>query len=192
MGSFVDVPSDEVVRGRWKWFVALGVVLAILGLLALWNAVDATIITTIFVGFLLVFGGIAQIVSAFAGGGSAGIRILAIILGVLYVIVGFNMIADPLAGAIALTIVVAIMLIINGGIRLFSSIADRTDHRLLVAVIGVIEILLGIWLWTGIPVSGIAIGFFVGLELLMAGILWIVGGWLARSAPEAPAPGSVG
>ena len=51
-----------------------------------------------------------------------------------------------------------------------------------------INVLLGLWLWSGIPVSGIAIGFFVGFELLLAGIVWIMGGWMSRSlAPSSAA-----
>ena len=66
MQSMMEMPGDPALAGRWKWFVGLGVVLVILGILALMNAVDATLITTIFVGWLLLLGGIAQIVAAFA------------------------------------------------------------------------------------------------------------------------------
>jgi uncharacterized membrane protein HdeD (DUF308 family) len=186
----MDVPSDEAVRRRWKWFVAFGVVIAILGLVALGNVADATLVTVIFVGWLLVLGGIAQIIGAFTSGGSAGWRILAGILGLLYLVVGFDIIADPLGGAIALTLVIAIVLIVEGVIHLFSAFSGGTPNRGLVGVIGVIDILLGVWLWTGIPMSGLAIGFFVGLQLLMAGILWIIAGWMARSLTSAPAPQS--
>jgi uncharacterized membrane protein HdeD (DUF308 family) len=53
--------------------------------------------------------------------------------------------------------------------------------------VGVINLLLGLWLWSGIPVSGVAIGFFVGFELVLAGIVWIMGGWMARSLATSPA-----
>ena len=181
MGTFVDVPDAQVIRARWKWFVAFGVVLAIAGVIALWNAVDATLITTIYVGFLLLIGGIAQLVGAFSAPGAVGNRVLQALLGVLYVIVGFDLVADPLAGAITLTIFISIVLIADGAIRLWMAFSDRPRHYLLLAAVGVINILLGIWLYTGIPASGVAIGLFVGLQLLMAGITWIGAGWMARS-----------
>ncbi len=186
MGTFVDLPDAETVRARWKWFVGFGVVLVILGAIALLNLVDATLITTIYVGILLLIGGVMQLVAAFAHSGGLGGRVLQAIVGVLYLLVGFNLIADPLAGAIALTIVIAIVLIAEGVIRLWMAITDRPRHRLLIAAVGVINILLGIWLWTGLPYSGIAIGLFVGLQLLMAGIIWIATGWMARSLTETP------
>src|SRR6185503_20881823 len=70
--SMMQMPADPALAGRWKWFVGFGVVLVVLGLIALMNAVDATLITTIFVGWLLLLGGIAQIVAAFASPGTTG------------------------------------------------------------------------------------------------------------------------
>ena len=43
MQSMMEMPGDPALAGRWKWFVGLGVVLVILGILALMNAVDATL-----------------------------------------------------------------------------------------------------------------------------------------------------
>lgn len=181
MGTFVDLPVADAIRARWKWFLAFGVVLAILGLIALWNAVDATLITTIYVGFLLIVGGVAQLFAAFTMPGALSARLLNAIIGVLYVVVGFDLVADPLAGAITLTLVIAIVLIADGVLRLWSAFSERPRHALLLAAIGVINVLLGIWLWTGIPASGVAIGFFVGFQLVMAGASWIAAGWMARS-----------
>lgn len=188
MQSMMEMPSDPALAGRWKWFVGFGVVLVILGLVALMNVVDATLVTTIFVGWLLLIGGIAQIVAAFATQGTTGSRVLLGLLGVLYAIVGWDIIANPLSGVVTLTIVVAIVLIVEGVIRVFQAVSGGTAHRGLVGVIGVIDVLLGLWLWSGIPMSGVAIGFFVGFELLLAGIVWIMGGWMSRRAVSAGAP----
>jgi hypothetical protein len=43
---------------------------------------------------------------------------------------------------------------------------------------------------TNIPITALAIGFFVGIQLLMAGILWAALGWMARPKPQAAAPTS--
>ena len=102
-------------------------------------------------------------------------------LGVLYAIVGWDIIGDPLQGVVTLTVVISIVLIVEGIIRIFTAISGGTTHRGLVGFVGVINLLLGLWLWSGIPVSGVAIGFFVGFELVLAGIVWIMGGWMSRS-----------
>jgi uncharacterized membrane protein HdeD (DUF308 family) len=183
--SFMAVPSDEALRGRWKWLVGIGVLLVIVGLIALMNAVDATLVTTIIVGIALAFGG------AWASEGSTGRRALMAILGVLYIIVGIEIIADPLAGAIALAIFVALFLIFDGILRIFSALVPETENKVLTILFGIAMIILGAWLWTGLPVSGIAIGFFVGLQLLVAGIAWILIGFAARSAHGGAAPAGV-
>ena len=190
--SFMELPSEAELRSRWKWFVGFGVVLVILGAIALWNVVDATLVTTIFIGWLLVLGGIVQIIGAFATSGSMGARVLMGVVGILYAIVGLNIVADPLQGAVALTIVIAIVLIVEGIIRLFAAFSEATPQRGLVAVLAVVNILLGLWLWSGIPTTGLAIGFFVGFQLVLAGILWIVGGFAARSALQAAVPRPAG
>jgi uncharacterized membrane protein HdeD (DUF308 family) len=166
--------------------VAFGVVIAILGLVALFNAVDATMVTTIIVGWVLVIAGIASIVGAFTSESGLGWRILQGLLGVLYIVVGLEIVFDPLAGAIALTVVIALMLIIDGFMRLFGAFSERGPGWGWMVALAIVNILLGVWLWTGIPVSGVAIGIFVGIELLIAGIIWIMVGFSARS-PEQPA-----
>jgi uncharacterized membrane protein HdeD (DUF308 family) len=185
--SFMAAPSDEALRSRWKWFVGVGIVLVVVGLIALANVVDATLITTVIVGIALVFGGTMQIVGAWAAEGSTGRRVLMAVLGVLYIIVGFNLIADPLAGAVALAIVVALFLIIDGVLRIFSTLVPETPHKVLTIAIGIAMIVLGGWLWSGLPVSGVAIGFFVGLQLVLAGVVWIALGLAARSSREGAA-----
>ena len=55
-------------------------------------------------------------------------------------------------------------------------------------VLGIINILLGFWIWSGIPVSGIVIGVFVGLQLLIAGMAWIIAGF--TSGPSQAAAGA--
>jgi uncharacterized membrane protein HdeD (DUF308 family) len=184
MGMALRTASGDTIRDRWKWFVGFGVAIAIFGVITLLNVVDATLVTTVFVGFLLILGGITQIIAAFAQAGSTGARLLQAALGILYVVVGFNIVADPLAGALALTLVIGIMLMVDGAIRLGSVIGERPPHATLLAIVAVVNILLGLWIVTGIPATGVAIGLFVGLQLLMAGIAWIALGWMAKSVPD--------
>jgi uncharacterized membrane protein HdeD (DUF308 family) len=179
-------PPDTDAGGGRGWFIALGVVLVILGLIALYNAVDATIVTTIIVGWLLEIAGIANVIGAFTTNIGTGWRIVQALLGILYVIVGFNIAADPLAGAIALTIVVGVMLIADGVFRLVATLMDRPANSVWMIILAIVNILFGIWVWTNIPISGVVIGVFVGVQLLVAGIAWIVAGFMGYSKSEQP------
>jgi uncharacterized membrane protein HdeD (DUF308 family) len=174
--TIASPPDTDAGSGR-GWFIALGVVLFILGLVALYNAIDASIVTTIIVGWLLVIAGIANIVGAFMSGAGGWWRLLQGLLGILYIVVGFDIIADPLAGAIALTVVIGAFLIADGIFRIVASFMDRQSHMVWMIVLGIINILLGFWIWTNIPVSGIVIGVFVGIQLLVAGMAWIIAGF---------------
>lgn len=172
-------------RARWSWIFACGVALVVLGLLALGNLVNATLVTTALLGLLLVVAGVVELFAAFAGRDSGGWRFLHAVLGVIYVFVGFNVFVDPLRGAVALTIVVGAMLVIDGGVRIANAfIVGRSFWMSLIG--GVVNLLLGLWIVTGIPYSGVAIGFFVGLMLIVGGISWMVFGWTARSGALAP------
>ena len=185
--TIASPPDTDAGSGR-GWFIALGVVLFILGLVALFNAVDATLVTTIIVGWLLVIGGIANIVGAFMSSAGGWWRLLQGLLGILYIVVGFDIIADPLAGAIVLTVVIGAVLIADGIFRIVASFMDRASNSVWMIILGIVNILLGFWIWTGIPVSGIVIGVFVGLQLLIAGMAWIIAGF--SSGPSQAAAGA--
>jgi uncharacterized membrane protein HdeD (DUF308 family) len=174
------------VGGSWKSLVGIGVLLAVLGLVALWNAVDATIVTAILIGYVLVVSGIMHVIGGFMPGPGIGWRVVHILIGVVWIVVGFNLAFDPLSGALALTLVVALMLIVEGLTRIVASLMGRVEGGWMLAV-GIIDVLLGVWLWTGFPFTGVAIGLFVGVELLFAGLTMIAVGWSSRTlAPQEP------
>ena len=184
--TITSTPDSDAGSGR-GWFIALGVVLVILGLVALWNVIDASLVTTVIIGWVLVIAGIATFVGAFTTDLGLGWRILQLVLGILYVVVGFDLIADPLSGAIAVTIVIGAMLIADGVVRIVAFFMDRPRSSFWMIVLAVINILFGLWVWTNIPVSGIVIGVFVGVQLLVAGMAWIVAGFMGGSSAEQPA-----
>lgn len=186
--TMVGMPDPAAMQARWKWFFAVGLAFVVLGVIALGNLVATTLITTIIVGVLLFVAGVFQVFGAFAAGGSVWSRILGLLLGILYVLVGFDILGDPLSGAITITIVVAIFLIAGGIVRLITAFtAAGSGHRILLFATGVIDVLLGAWLWTGIPVSGLAIGLFVGIDLVLAGAIWMILAWSVRKLPAGAA-----
>jgi uncharacterized membrane protein HdeD (DUF308 family) len=184
--TIASPPETDTGVGR-GWFIALGVVLIILGLVALWNLVDATLVTVIIVGWVMVIAGIANVIGAFMSSAGAGWRILQGLLGILFVIVGFNIIAEPLAGTLALTVVIGAMLIADGIFRIVAAFMDRASNAVWMILLGVLNILLGLWIWTNIPVSGLAIALFVGIQLIVAGTAWLVAGLMSGPRTEQPA-----
>jgi len=181
MTSMVATPDPASARAGWGWLMGFGIALVILGMIALVNLVDATLVTVAIVGLLLAVAGFVQLIGAFMGSGTGTERVLQAVIGILYLVVGMYSFANPVSGAIALTLVIGVMFIAEGILRIYGAFAWRTEYKWLHVILGAITIFLGIWLITNIPVSGLAIGFFVGFGLLMAGFSWIVLGWAVRS-----------
>jgi uncharacterized membrane protein HdeD (DUF308 family) len=181
-------PGQDVLREHWALFTGVGVVLAILGVVALGNLWSTTVVTTFLIGIVLIVAGVAQIAFGVMAREAGGLmRVVTGAIGVLSIVVGFDIAADPKGAVVAVALAIAILLLFNGIMRLVSALMNRQGMWILGVIVGVIDILLGLWIWTGIPISGLAIGLFVGVDLLIGGISWIILGLSARNAPASPA-----
>jgi uncharacterized membrane protein HdeD (DUF308 family) len=181
-------PGQDILREHWALFTGVGVVLAILGVVALGNLWSATVVTTFLIGIVLIVAGVAQISFGIMAREAGGLmRVVTGAIGVLSIVVGFDIAADPKGAIVAVALAIAILLLFNGIMRLVSAVMNRQGMWILGVIVGVIDILLGFWIWTGIPISGLAIGLFVGVDLLIGGISWIILGLSARNAPASPA-----
>jgi uncharacterized membrane protein HdeD (DUF308 family) len=181
-------PGPDLIREHWALFTGIGAVLAILGVVALGNLWSATVVTTFLIGIVLVIAGVAQLGFAIMAREAGGLlRIVTGAIGLLSIAVGLDIAADPKGAVVAVALAVAILLVFNGIMRLVSALMNRQGMWVLGVIVGVIDVLLGFWIWTGIPVSGLAIGLFVGVDLLIGGISWIILGLSARNAPASPA-----
>jgi len=166
------------------WYIAIGIVLIGLGLIALWNVVDATLVTTIILGWLLVIGGISHVVGASLTNGGRWWRAVHVLLGVLYVLAGFGVVVDPLPEGISLLTVLGALLVADGVARIVGVFMDRRNDVAWMVVLTVIDVLFGLWIWSGIPFSGLGIGGFVGVQLLVAGIAWALTSFIGGSGLE--------
>ena len=188
MALMARQPGPELIREHWALFTGIGAVLAILGVVALGNLWSATVVTTFLIGIVLIIAGVAQIAFGIMAREAGGLmRVVTGAIGVLSIVVGFDIAADPKGAVVAVALAIAILLLFNGIMRLISALMNRQGMWVLGVIVGIIDILLGFWIWTGIPVSGLAIGLFVGVDLLIGGISWIILGLSARNAPASSA-----
>jgi uncharacterized membrane protein HdeD (DUF308 family) len=56
----------DQLKKRWMWFVGLGVVLIVLGVIAIDASVFVTLASMLLIGWLLIGGGILEVIHAFA------------------------------------------------------------------------------------------------------------------------------
>jgi len=175
----------------WIWFLLLGVVLMIVGVLAISSPylTEFTTFTVIFIcGILLMFGGVVEIVNAFLARSWRGFFVH-LLLGILHGVVGLLLIEHPVLAAVAITLLLAAAFIVGGVIRIISALLDRFSGWGWVLFNGTISLLLGILIWRQWPDSADwVIGLFVGIDLLFDGWSWVMLGLLVKgTAPQVQA-----
>ncbi len=173
----VDLLSHEkgLLRKYWKWFMALGVAMLILGTIAIsWSCIaTVTVTATWLFGFFLLAGGIGEVINSFWVGRWSGM-LLHLLVGVLYILVGFIIIDQPLNAAIELTLLMSIFLMISGIFRVVFAVAERFAGSGWVLLNGVVTFVLGLLIYKQWPASGLwVIGLFIGIDLIFNGWAWV-------------------
>jgi uncharacterized membrane protein HdeD (DUF308 family) len=153
--------------------VALSIVMVLVGVVALFANLAATVASMVFLGSLFAVGGITQIVLAFSARGFSGVAIH-LVMGVLSVITGVILWRAPLVGAAALTLVVATWLLVSGLGQGLHAIVERYPHWGMSLFSGLIGALLGSLLLATFPVSSLwYIGLSVGVMFLVQGLTYL-------------------
>jgi uncharacterized membrane protein HdeD (DUF308 family) len=114
----------EEVRRNWGWFLVLGILLILLGVIALCTSLLATLATVLVFGWLLTISGILEIVSSFWSRRWSGF-FLHLLAGVFDIVVGLLIISHPAAIALSLTLLLAAFFIVGGVFRLVGAIVLR-------------------------------------------------------------------
>ncbi|MBX6312528.1 MAG: HdeD family acid-resistance protein [Isosphaeraceae bacterium] len=171
----------QEVRDYWLGFLALGIALIVLGVIALSYAVITTAAAVIVYGSFLLIGGGLQTVYAFWARQWSGF-FLHLLAGVLDVVVGFLLIAHPAAGALVLTLLLAAYFLVGGIFRIVAALMTRYHNWGWLLLSGVITLLLGLMIWWQWPLSGLwVIGLFVGIDMIFNGWSWVALALAARS-----------
>ncbi len=170
------------IRHAWGWFLALGILEIILGTMAIGATPAATVVTVVFFGWLLLIGGVSSVVHAFWRRHWRGF-FLEVLTGVLYIVAGFFMVAEPLAAAAPLTLLIAMFLLIGGIFRIVVALSRHIDHWPWVLLNGVITLALGIMIWRQWPGSALwVIGLFIGIEMIFYGWSLVMLSLIAKGA----------
>ena len=180
----------EAIRGQWVWLMTLGIVLIVVGTLAIGAPFIASLATALTIGALLLVGGAAQLVGSFWTRDWSGFFLM-FLMGVLYIVVGLLFLEQPISALEALTLLLACALIVSGIFRIVGSLMSRFPQWGWVLVGGVINLLLGIMIWRQWPVTGLwVIGLFVGIDMIFNGWTWIMLALRLKSLPRASATAS--
>lgn len=174
----------QELRRNWGWFLVLGIGLIILGALAIGASFVATLATVWTFGILLLIGGVVEIAGSFRAQRWSGF-FLHVLAGVLYLVVGFFMIAHPVAAAAGLTLMLAALFLAGGLFRIILSLSHRFPGWGWTLLSGVITLLLGVLIWREWPEAAFwVIGLFVGIELIFDGWSWVMLALAVRNVPK--------
>jgi len=177
-----DPIADEIrqLGSRWGHFLALGIMLIVLGTLAIMYSAFATLATVEVLGIILVAGGLVETLTSFWAGGWRGFFVQ-LILGILYAVAGTIMIRHPVAAASAITLVLAVCYIAGGLMRLAFAVTHRTVGGGWILLNGVITFALGLMIWSQWPWDSLwVVGLFLGIDLVFLGWSWVMLGAAVR------------
>jgi len=163
----------ERLRDRWVWFVALGVLVAAMGVAALVLVVSATIASVYIVALFMVVAGGGEIVFAFNSRSWARF-FLWVVAGIAYIVVAAFALAQPLMAAALFTLLLGIAMFVTGLIRIYVGTQLNKDVRAVVILAGIVTSLVGLIVLIGWPANSfVVLGVLLGLDLLFWGGSWI-------------------
>ena len=170
----------EELHRHSNWFVGLGIALIVLGFIAAGSAVATTVVSLVLFGWLLILGGAMEIAYGAWRKTWSGFFI-DLLIGVLYAVVGFMIVANPQASALGLTLLISMFLIVGGVFRIIAAFSSRYPNWGWLALHGALSLVLGILIWQGWPATGLwVIGLFIGLELIFNGAALMMLGMAAK------------
>src|SRR5258707_6804840 len=174
----------ETLRHKWGWFLILGIIMVLLGTVALVIAPAATLGTVMVLGWLIVASGVMEAFHAFRMRKWSGI-FLHLVGGILGVLIGLLVVTHPVAGALAWTLLFASFFTVIGIFRLVAAIRLKFPKLGWAAFDGTVTLLLGILLWAEWPWSGFwFVGIAVGISLVLRGWAYVMFAFALHSLPR--------
>jgi uncharacterized membrane protein HdeD (DUF308 family) len=169
------------VRNNWGWFLALGIIFIVGGVVAIAAPLIATVLVTAFVGAAIAIAGIMQIIQAWQMRSWGGFA-LQLIIGIVLLLGGIDIWWNPLSGAVTLTLFVAVMFIIKGVFQLMLGFRLRPhEGSAWIIIAGIIAIGVGVLIFLQWPFSALyLLGTLAGISLIMSGWSYVMIAMAAR------------
>ncbi|WP_437725673.1 HdeD family acid-resistance protein [Sorangium sp. So ce861] len=171
---FAPVDLDTVRENR-GWFLAIGVVSMVLGVLAFLLPFVASRVTAIALGWLIVIAGVAEGAHAIQSRGWAGAG-WELASAVVQVAFGLLLVAFPMTGKVALMVLASAYFVAEGALKLIRAYQHRGVRGSGWLVFdGILALGLGMLIVTGgVTTAARVLGLLVGISLLTGGTSMIL------------------
>lgn len=169
-------------RKNWGWILASGLLLVILGILAMSAAVFTTLMSVILLGGVLFASAVVMMINTFQYWLHKPGFMSHFLVALLYMIAGLTLMFTPIPAAFSLTVIMAVFFIVIGFFRIIFSAAYQLPSWGWSFLSGLITLLLGIMILTQLPDSGFyIIGLFVGIDLFIWGWAFVMLSIMAKN-----------
>src|SRR5215831_16598456 len=169
-----------------------GVLLVVLGSLAIVIPSLVTVAVTIFLGCLFLISGIVGLVTTFWARHVPGFW-WSLLSATLVIAAGIVLLGWPVWGAMSLTLLLIVFFIIKGVLSImyaFEHKKELSGQWGWMLVSGIIDLILAAIIWAGLPgTAEWALGLLVGINMLFGGVAMIAMALHARTA-AASTPGA--
>ena len=176
------------LRAHWKFFLIEGIVLLILGAIAVCVPPLATVTVEILIGWLILLSGVLGLVMTFQTRGSPGFgwSLLSAVVGIA---AGVVLLLWPLSGVLTLTVILTAFLTVEGVVSIMYALAHRRESSSrwqMMLLSGIVDLILAGLILAGLPgTAAWAIGLIVGINLLFGGVALVAIALQARSVSPA-------
>jgi uncharacterized membrane protein HdeD (DUF308 family) len=186
--EIIQYNERRAIHDHWILFLVEGILIAILGVLAIGAPLVSTLVATKFLGWLFIIAAIIGFVGLFSAQDVPGF--LWILLGtILLVAIGVFLLWRPVAGMLALTLALAIYFGVQGITQIFLSLEHRRSLSSWgwVLASGIINLILAAIILAGWPETALwVIGLLIGINLLVYGVALAMTAISSSGEIEAP------
>jgi uncharacterized membrane protein HdeD (DUF308 family) len=176
----------ETMREHWVLFMVEGIVLVVLGMLAIIIPQLASLAVTILIGWLFLISGVVGLVTTFWVKGAPGFW-WSLVSALVAIGAGVVLLAWPISGTLSLTLVLIVFFIVEGVASIMYGIEHRREASSRsgwMIVSGVIDLILAAIIFSGLPGTAFwALGLLVGINMVFGGTSLIAMALGARAQP---------
>lgn len=171
------------VRVKWSWFVALGIIYIVAGIIAASNLLLVTLVTVYFVGVLMVIAGVVQIIHAFNVKLWNGF-LWWLLSSVLYVVAGVLAFLNPFLASWVITLVLATLISASGVSRLWLGLRMTSEPGWgWIVASGLVTTIAGLIFLLGWPLNSLGLlGLILVVDLIFQGCAVLAFGLRLRRA----------
>ena len=176
------------LHAHWRLFLAEGIVLLVLGLLAIVVPQIATIAVAVFIGWILLVSGAVGLIATFRMRTAPGFW-WSLISAILGIVAGILLFRSPVSGALSLTVILTVFLVIEGIVSILFALEHKRElsgrwGAMLFS--GLVDLFLAGIIIEGLPgTAAWAIGLLIGVNLVFGGTALIAMALHARDSATA-------